>query len=410
MAEQDQRFRRGQIGADQLLAGQLVGLSEEAVDRLEINEDRLGFDSLALLELILATNRFFQLHRTGIEDYLLVHRDVGAWIDLIEKHHQMVGDDLAFGFATSGSVGTPKSVLHSAADLWIEIRAQIAGPFADLPETGRILSLVPAHHIYGFLFGCVLPDFLQREMIDLHRSGPTAAFRTARTGDLVIGTPVHWEHLGASRLRFDEGVFGVTSAGASTRATWCSAETANLFRLTEIFGSTETGGLGSRTGPDEDFTLLRHLSCQKDAVIRDHDQALLPLQDQLEWKKARQFRVCGRIDKSVKVAGVNVSPAQIERLILQLPEIKAVAVRPGAQRLKFFVVPRDPIIDTDWLGNAIRTHLRNTAVAAALPESITFGPDIPRNAMGKNQDWPVAVSETAVAEDGPNKLSDLPFN
>ena len=387
MAEQDQLQRSGSLHRDHHLLGMVATLPDAEIDRLAIAEDQLGFDSLARLDLILSINRFFQLDMSGVEDYLLVHPTIGDWIRLIGKHRSIVADDWSFGFATSGSAGKPKIIVHEAKTLWAEMMAQRAGPFQDILPSGRIICLVPPHHIYGFLFSCVLAEILGAEVIDLHRAAPTAAFREAKRGDLVVGTPFNWEMLCKTDKSFSDGIYGVMSAGPSTPQSWKAATDLGLTRMTEIFGATETGGLGTRTSGDTPFTLLPHLIMQKGEVICQRRQRPLTLQDDLAWVNDREFTVQGRKDHAVQVAGVNVSPAMVTDHIKQVDGVADAVVRPGDPRLKAFVVPTDFAPDEETLRRAIQSHLQHHLAPVARPSSIDFGPALPRNGMGKLVDW-----------------------
>ena len=99
-AEQTELVGKGLMARGLLQPLQDPGLSPHDLDGLGIDEEGLGFDSLARLGLILRVNRFFQLSTTGIEDYLLVHRSLGDWVGLIGQHLDMVGNSAVFTFDT----------------------------------------------------------------------------------------------------------------------------------------------------------------------------------------------------------------------------------------------------------------------------------------------------------------------
>lgn len=390
LAEQGDLIRKGQMvsGASNPLLD--PRLSVDALDQLRIDEEGLGFDSLARLGLILRVNRFFRLSTTGVEDYLLMYRSLGDWVELIGQHLSMVGEDVVFTFDTSGSSGPIKHVTHQGRDLQEEVSAHLLGPFAGLAPGTRILALVPPHHIYGFLFTCLLPTQLGSAVIDLHRSAPTAVFRHARAGDLIVGTPLHWDLLQQSGLRLSGGIFGLTSAGPSTFLTWRAPVTLGLSSLTEVYGSTETGGVGTRTEGQAAFQLLGHLR-QIDGQIgfRNRDTGVLELQDRLDWLSPTQFHVLGRKDDVVQVAGVNVSPSEIRTVLQAFSGVAEVAVRPGGNRLKAFIVPDPALPDPASFAESLHRHILQTLPAPARPTSLTFGPSLPRNAMGKLCDWEV---------------------
>jgi 4-coumarate--CoA ligase len=387
-AEQADLAAKGQMGPTTL--GYLAdpSLSPSGIDALAIDEDGLGFDSLSRLSLILRVNRFFDLAQTGIEDYLLMHRTIGAWVRLLDHHLQIVGDQTRFGFATSGSAGPVKHVRHRIQDLLSEVAALRDGPLGHVQAGARVLCLVPPHHIYGFLFGCLLPQVIGADVVDLSLSGPTAVARQARPGDLIIGTPLNWQLLHDSGITLPAGVSGVTSAGPSTETTWAVRSVNGLAHLTEVYGATETGGVGFRSDPVAPFCLLPHLTRTgtTEVLSTDGSGPPRPVQDRLDWVDDARFRVIGRVDDVVKVAGVNVSPSHVRAILRECDGVIDAAVRLGDGRMRAFVVPHAEM-DLITLERQLNAHILRHLVAAARPSELTFGPSLPQNTMGKSCDW-----------------------
>lgn len=390
LAEQEDLVSKGRLPRQAMISLLDPNLAPAEQDSLSIDEDGLGFDSLSRLSLILRVNRFFHLEATGIEDYLLTHRSLGDWVALLDQHLLMMGEDAQITFATSGSAGPAKQICHTASNLLAEVQALCQGPIAmKMQPNARIVSLVPPHHIFGFLFTCLLPSAVGATVLDLHRASPFAAIRRARANDWVIGTPLTWRTLHDSGLVFATGVQGVTSAGSACDRTWSVRQVNSLDRMTEIYGATETGGLGTRIHPDAPFDLLSHLARDPagDAVMRCNSaEGPLPLQDHLDWVGPRQFHIRGRRDDVVKVGGVNVSPAHVSKVLCACEGVAAAAVRLGEERMKAFVVPA-PGFSPTTLEPALRAYILRTLPAPARPTRVTFGPELPVNAMGKSCDW-----------------------
>jgi 4-coumarate--CoA ligase len=254
------------------------------------------------------------------------------------------------------------------------------------------MALVPPQHIYGFLFACLLPARLDWPVIDLHRAAPTAVFRHAKAGDLIVGTPLHWDLLQQVGLRLPEEVFGLTSAGPSTALTWQAPDTLGLSGLTEIYGATETGGIGTRSSGQAPFKLLQHLRPPNGQVTApSRGLAPLDLQDKLDWIAPDLFHVLGRKDDVVQVAGVNVSPSEIRKVLEAFAGVSAVTVRPCGNRLKAFVVPDPALSDPAGFAERLQRHILQTLPAPARPTSLTFGSSLPRNSLGKLCDWLIST-------------------
>ena len=386
--EQEKLIKKGAVSPDRALAAQSLGLTKAQIGQMAIDEDQLGFDSLSRLDLVLRVNRFFQLHSSGVDDYLLIRRTIGDWVDLVMQHHALCQGNVQFTFLTSGSTGEPKPITHDLEALQAEVYGLFAGPNPIIPTAGRIIALVPPHHIYGFLFSCLLPSLTGAKVISLYQQPPTRCLTLAQTGDVVIATPYLWDKLAQSGLRFAPGVHGVTSGAPATTTTWSAVEKAHLATMTEVYGATETGGVGFRTVPDDPFDLLPHLAVTEGQVHHDGLTCLrLDLQDRLHWTGARHFYVLGRLDDTVQVAGVNVSPQHVAREIAKITGVKSVDIRLRDDRLHALIVPSHPDDATEAIARRIREHLSQHLAAPARPATLTFRASRPCNDQGKLLDW-----------------------
>lgn len=394
--------KKGLIRKDQAISPLVFGTSANEIDAFAVDEATLGFDSLSRLELISSVNRFFQLSQTGAEDYLPLNPSIGRWVETVSQHATLVGEGQTYGFATSGTAGPVTIHLHPLQRLEAEVDALRTGPLNGFACPSRIIALVPPHHIFGFLFTCLLPSMIGADVIDLHRHAPSAVARMGQPGDLVIGTPFSWQSVAATGMAISRGLHGITSGGPSTDETWLRQGPGRPEKMTEIYGATETGGIGSRQAQEAPFSLLEHLAAVDSDIVRaaDADQAPLPIQDRIVWTADRQFRLGGRFDQVVQVAGVNVQPAQVAACIGEVTGVADVAVRPGNDRLKGFVVAKREVADLQALEVKIRDHVRMRLPAPARPGTLTFGAALPRNVMGKPCDW---------AEPKESRSDDVPY-
>lgn len=357
-----------------------------------IDEDGIGVDSLGRLDLIARLNEFFHMYEVGSEDYLVVRRTLADWVEIVEATLERKFESLTF--QTSGSTGAPKKVRHSVSRLVEEIEA--FGAVFERPK--RIIACPPAHHVYGFLFTILAPRLWDVEVLDA-RAGAPSLLRRARLGDLVVATPFHWDLLmrGLGGARVPDGVHGVVSGAPTPPDLWRSITAAGVERLVEIYGATETAGVGWRAEADAPFRLLpiwRRLSgpaAADDLLVRTRPpEDLAPAPDQLAWVCEDQFRPVGRRDGAVQIGGVNVFPAKVRARIEELDLVAECAVRKtddrADARLKAFIVLAEPLSETLAV-DALEAHCRARLASAERPISFSFGPALPRNEMGKLRDW-----------------------
>jgi 4-coumarate--CoA ligase len=365
-------------------------------DDAHLDEAGLGCDSLARLQLAEAVAEFFDLRRLGREDLLLARPTVGAWVELAaEAWAQGLGTPV---LRTSGSSGAPKRVPVSAAEIWQEADA-LAGVLADpAAPVARVLALVPAHRIYGLICTVALPARLGAPVRDLFAAGPDAIpapppAPAAEGADLLVAVPVQWRYL-VGRLAPGAPRRGL-SAGAPL-----GGETADallhggaLSDLLEIYGATETGGLGWRRHPEPNFRLFDHMARRGAALERrlpDGSRRPVAPQDRLAWRGPRSFRPAGRLDGGVQVGARTVYPAAVARRLEAHPQVAAARVRPltvGADtRLKALVVPA-PGADPAALEAALWAWIRRDLPSWERPVRLALAAAVPTDALGKDRDW-----------------------
>lgn len=351
-----------------------------------IDEDGIGFDSLARIDAAIRLNQFFHLHEVGLEDYLLRERTLGGWCAIISKSLAVTHERITF--QTSGTTGEPEACMHEVVSLQAEIKAQTTL----YPNVRRIVGFVPPHHIYGFLTTVMLPRVLGAPFVDARAWGPGAWNRELRDGDLVVATPFHWDLLAKGIRKLPNGVNGLTSTAPMPAPLKTKLLKLGLTDLIELYGSSQTAGIGWRSTADDDFRLFDHLVRVGDTVARCVDDGTtLPVQDKLVWTGPQTFRPEGRLDKAVQIGGVNVHLGKVEEALRSLDMVKDAAVRcvvdDNRSVLDAFVVPTDEAPNGDELVAQLRRACADELRSVERPSRFTIGSAVPVNDMGKRRDW-----------------------
>jgi long-chain acyl-CoA synthetase len=386
----------------------------------EVRAGGLDLDSLERFTLAGRLYETFALYRSGVEDSLLRARTLGDTIEVILAGLRHFSEEIHF--YSGGTVGTQRIVPHSAETLLEEIDER-AGLFAD---RRRVIVTVPVHHIYGFLFGVLRPRALRVPVVDAQYR---LLSREAQPvpGDLIVSIPFLWE-----RYLPRVGSWGTDVVGSSSTAP-LSADLgselcrAGLSRLVEVYGSSETAGVGwrdhcaPRTGGASHsapvrrsgtavgevetigFALFERWTRGTDDVLRG-TAGTVALPDRLEWRDDRHFLPRGRRDAVVQVGGNNVDLDALRLRILEVvPEAEDCALRLREDRLRLFVaVPAEqgdgpdsspspdaaPATPSSAITAAeIARRLRATLPDYAVPPAVTVGSTIPRTPTGKIADW-----------------------
>ncbi|MGF1500981.1 MAG: AMP-binding protein [Paracoccaceae bacterium] len=356
----------------------------------------MGVDSLGRLNLAARVSRAFQLQFTGFEDYLLVNRRLGDWSEIVSGGMTVnaKAGNLCLAFETSGAAGEPKTVLHQLSNLRREARAypKIFG------NCNRVLSLVPPHHIFGFLFSILGPIEASWTVCDLRTKGSSALLRTARAGDALIATPFLLGLFAKQGLVLPTDITTISSTAPLLEPDWTRLKCLGMSRIVEFYGSTETAGVGWRKGPFEPFTLFSYLSLTWTATgqveIIDEDGRRLAVPDRVQAEGSDALRVLGRLDEAVQVGGTNVFPDRVRSVLASGPGVADCVVRPyeDGRRLRAFIVPldRDILADNALIERfiaTIRRHAAKTLTPPERPGELTVGAAVPRNSYGKPIDW-----------------------
>ena len=387
--------------------------------------DVLDLDSLARMQLATAAATWCNAYDAGFEDLFLAKRTATDWAVVMRRAREAGAKQLTF--ATSGSTGARKHLRHREDILADEARAW-ASVLSPITVT-RVIVLCPTHHIYGFIWGVLVPLALGVPVVD----ADLASLPALHSGDLLIAVPDQWAWLAASQRAWPAGVQGVSStaplpaqvhealtdapAGAAPSACFDQTNThplsAPLARLLQIYGSTETAGLAYRTQSGGPYTLApgrtRNTQDGIDLQLPSGAHQAMAVQDELQWTSDTAFNLLRRTDQSVQVGGHNVSPAWVVAQLQTHSAVKEAAVRlDGATtpKLKAFVVLHgsDNTEAAPAANQAAQGAAQDATQRAVLEQwaldtlpwyasfsSITYGSALPRNAMGKPSDWPTSL-------------------
>ncbi len=374
-------------GTDTLLRADWTGQTRIRDGEEQGAEGTLGADSLELLELGARVNQFFHLHEWGTEENLLRFRTLQGWADVVG---QTIQDDWRkLTFQTSGTSGVPKRITHDRERLEWEARGWM-GLFEGVR---RCISLVPAHHLYGYQWTVTLPELAGWPVVDGRFWSVPRLVGEMRPGDLVVGIPLRWELIGRYSEKIPDGVIGVSSAGALRDSLWSQLRAAGMGRMLEIYGSTETGGIGWRESESAGYRLAPGWSRpvgeggSGDRLVWRGAETV-ELMDRLVWCQPEEFRLAGRSDGAVKVGGTLVHFAQVESNLREHPAVADCRVKAGGAheaRVRAFVVPRPG--ERALTDQALMRWLSGRLPGAAVPREIVFGTALPVDGNGKEANW-----------------------
>ncbi|TNJ14299.1 acyl-CoA synthetase [Aeromonas sobria] len=306
---------------------------------------------------------------------------------------------------TSGSTGQPKGITKRWPLIEAEVRTQLPLWHEQLGGV-RLFSCVSHQHIYGLLFRILLPLALGIPFARRQTDYPEQLADQTEPWALV-SSPAFLSRLDPAldtsgcRLVFSSG-----GPLAYEDARQCAALLGPL--PVEIYGSSETGGIGWRQShaPDCPWTPFAGVT-----VSCDEEQTLLlrsPFMDEAEpWVgsdriaqcddgdkgTAGRFHLLGRRDRIVKIEEKRISLDDVELRIKALEGVLDAAVLPleqgGRQVLgAALVLSQEGMQSFTHLGHGaflqqLRRQLRPWLEPVALPRSIRLFQALPLTGAGK---------------------------
>lgn len=317
-------------------------------------KDDIGLDSMEIMELAAHVNSFFNIFNNPKPVYLLSYTRLNDWVKLVEESLQR--SNTVLNFQSSGTTGSPKVIQHRMSFLEREL-ATLQSLFPNIKE---IITFIPSYTIYGFLFTIGLPQRLSIPVIFPSEMNWTKL----SISSLVVGTPFHWRWLNQSLATGSFSCTGVSAAATLDPSLF--AQILKSIPLTEIYGSTETGGVGWRKNGEEAFTLFPFWRLKEqvgDLILEDqNDQQVYELMDEIILHGENRFSVKNRKDKKVNIAGLLVDLTDVCSKILTLPNIANCTIdaknQEGEMRLQAFIqLHKDGLTERTELTQLIKTLL-----------------------------------------------------
>jgi 4-coumarate--CoA ligase (photoactive yellow protein activation family) len=290
---------------------------------------------------------------------------------------------------TSGSSGGNQRCPKTGAQLLDE--ATLLARVFEVGRGARILATAPPHHIYGLLFGVLLPLRSGAAIIresPLHAESVAASLRRYAATHLV-SVPAHLAALAeVDELPPLECVFSSGAPLPSSTSEPLRVRTG--WRVVEVYGSTETGGVAWRSGAEPWRPLPGvSVSAADDGRILLSSPFLPPGShpylgaDLISPVAGGGFHLLGRSDGVAKIAGKRVSLREIEEFLLRQPGVLdcAAIARPscGPRGAEIWVaVAADGVTMVE-----LRMALSGWLDPVALPRRIRILHSLPREDTGK---------------------------
>ncbi|MFP5393830.1 MAG: AMP-binding protein [Gammaproteobacteria bacterium] len=315
--------------------------------------------------------------------------------------------EIALVVHTSGSTGTPQAIPKKLAQLLAEV-ATLEALFGPAIGDAAIVTTVSHQHIYGLLFKVLWPLAAGRPVHANSISYPEQLEATlAQRPSVLVASPAHLkrlpEHLAwdaaAAQLRMVFSSGGPLAPDAGDLAARLLGHVP-----TEIYGSSETGGIAwrrrhaSTAGMWEALPGVEWRQAEGLLEVRSphlFEDTWLRLQDRVNPAADGRFMLLGRSDRVVKIEEKRISLDAIEAAVLACglaveARVIAAPARQGEREvLAAFVVLNEAgrallAAEGKSAVNArLRAQVASVVEAVALPRRWRYPEQMPIDATGK---------------------------
>ncbi len=300
---------------------------------------------------------------------------------------------------TGGSTGTPQMWSKTGENIIGEV-FYLASRY-EVSKNDCILATIPPNHIYGLLFAVILPLVSGARVVAETPSFPSEIVTTAakHQATILASVPAHYRVLRNSTLPLRLAFSSAGMLDEEDNNAFCRN---NRMGVTEVYGSTETGGIASRNRwlGEEVFTPFPSISwkiikgCL--AVCSPYVSPDLPLDeegyfianDRVEKRGANSFILQGRADNVTKVGGKRVDLEEVRLLIRSEPGVTDCVVmampQAGGREHRIGALIQGDGVDRE----VIKQSLLESLESYAMPRCIKTVERIPLKKNSK-YDWAV---------------------
>jgi acyl-coenzyme A synthetase/AMP-(fatty) acid ligase len=308
-------------------------------------------------------------------------------------------------FFTSGSSGEPKLISKSLAQLLREVQTLQQQFGSQMDKAELVAGTVSTQHIYGLLFRLLWPlcsnkPFYCEQLSYLEQWQALLSLQRV----IFIASPAHlarFDDIAKLAPQADQLGAIFTSGGPLADEVPARYLTTVGQAPIEVFGSTETGGIGFRQRQQNNhqwqaFTGVQLAQDARGALTLQSphlpDQLPYQTEDQVELLANNSFLLQGRFDRIVKLEEKRLSLPELEQFCQQSELVSAVAAlvlqQPKAQLALAVVLSDAGQAELKnhgklALNQLLKQYLLRRFERVLLPKRFRYLTALPYNAQGK---------------------------
>lgn len=305
-------------------------------------------------------------------------------------------DESCIKLYTGGTTGNPKIWSKTPRNIFAESFHHVRK--YGLTKKDRFLATVPPYHIYGLLFSVTIPFVAGARVLQEICTFPQEIISGISScgATVLVSVPMHYRVLRKIVLPDNPLRYAFSSAGALDPEDGRAFHEQTGTGVIEVYGSTETGGIATRSRSHGERSLtpidsvswkiLHERLCVRSEFIspelpRD-GEGFYMTGDRAQQEAKGTFSLLGRADGVIKVAGRRVDLADVQskiRLFRDVRDALVIALPAQGGRENEIVA----IIEAEITEATIRQLMSKVLEPYAIPRRMMIVSQMPLLSTGK---------------------------
>lgn len=237
---------------------------------------------------------------------------------------------------SSGTTGEPKCINRTWTSIDIELKNYIEH-FSDLAAMTAVVAC-PVNHSYGLICGILASIKRGSEPVIITNFNPKYIINKVRETEspILYSSPALITTI-TMMVKADQPLHAIMTSGTLMQAAWLEKAANKCEKLYQQYGCSEVGCIalgGDIKSIHDQGVPLPHLTVKsggstddlQEIVVTTENNSTVSTRDLGYLDANNRLHFISRIDEMINVAGLNVYPAEVEKVVMDMPAVNDAVV------------------------------------------------------------------------------------